>query len=86
MCVQECTVINNHGNFNLAKSNHVPKTSNLVRHIPVPVDTSPCYSLLHNFQGTSRNPRNGTIRYGKFINQVIPNVNHSLVAKIHHNK
>jgi hypothetical protein len=74
-------VINNHGNWNLVNSNHVTKTSNLVRHIPVPIDTSPCYSLLHDFQSTSRNPSNG-----EFINQVISNVNHSLVAKIHHNK
>jgi hypothetical protein len=33
-------VENNHGNLKLVNSNHVTKTSNLVRHIPVPVETS----------------------------------------------
>jgi hypothetical protein len=79
-------MVNNHGDWNLINSNHVTKTSTLVRHVPVPVETSNHYSLLDNFQGTSRNPNNGNVRNREFINQVIPNVNHSLVAKIHHNK
>jgi hypothetical protein len=79
-------VVNYHGNWNLVNSNHVTKTSNLVRHIPVPVETSNSYRLLDNFQGTSRNTRNGNVRNSEFINQVIFNVNHSLVAKIRHNK
>jgi hypothetical protein len=33
--VQECTVVNNHGDWNLVNSNHVIKISNLVRYIPV---------------------------------------------------
>jgi hypothetical protein len=41
---------------------------------------------LDNFQGTSRNPSNGDIRNGEFINQVILIVNHSFIAKIYHNK
>jgi hypothetical protein len=79
-------MVNNHGDWNLVNSNHVTKTSALVRHIPVPVETSNSYSLLDNFQGMSRNPSNSNVRNGEFINQVIPVVNHSLVAKIHHNK
>jgi 3-hydroxymyristoyl/3-hydroxydecanoyl-(acyl carrier protein) dehydratase len=44
------------------------------------------YSLWDNFKGTSKNHSNGNIRNIKFIKQVTPNVNHSLVVKIHHNK
>jgi hypothetical protein len=79
-------VVNNHGDWNLVNSNHVTKTSNLVRHIPVPVEISNRHSLLDNFQGTSRNPSNGDVRNGEFINQVIPNVNYSSVVWFHHNK
>jgi hypothetical protein len=84
--VRECTVANNHGDWNLVNLNHVTKTSNLVRHTPVPGEASNRYSLLDNFQGTFRNPNNGDIRNGIFIIQVIPNVNHSFIAKIYHNK
>jgi hypothetical protein len=79
-------VVNNHGDWNLVNSNHVTKASNLVRYITIPVETSNRYSLLDNLEGMYRNPSNGNIRNGKFINQVIPNVTHSLAAKIHHNK
>jgi hypothetical protein len=86
ICVWECTVVNNHGSGNLVNSNNLINTSNLMRHIPLPGETSNCYSLLDNFQGTSRNPSTVNVRNGKFINHVIRHVNHSIVAKIHHNK
>jgi hypothetical protein len=82
--VRECSVENNHGDWNLVNSNHVPKTANILRHIPVPVETSNHYSLLDNLQGTSRNLSNGDIMNSELTKQVIPNVNYSSLAKIHH--
>jgi hypothetical protein len=66
-------VENNHGDWNLVNSNHVTKAANILRHTPVPVDTSNCYRLLDNLQGTSRNLSNGKVMKGKLAKQVIRN-------------
>jgi hypothetical protein len=82
--VREGSVENYHGDWNLVNSNHVIKTANILRHIPLPFETSNPYSLLDNLQGTSRNLSNGDVMNGELTKQVTPNVNYSSLAKIHH--
>jgi hypothetical protein len=82
--VRECSVENNHGDWNLVNSNDVAKTANLLSHIPVLVETSNRCSLLDNLQGTFRNLINGDVMNGELTKQVIPNVKYCSIAKIHH--